>query len=157
MWKGKCCNTVDSARVKTKEEPYILGILTCFQLWSFHYLFLRVTLGKATLPRSPRFPPSSSSSSLPLPSSSSPLRGVALSHCGLTSGIKWKRFRLPGSHIMHIKTTKCNHFCLVASVTNQEVFNNPEAQVRWVCCGQHLDHIRVPTSWCEFFVLLLIS
>ncbi|TNM94181.1 calcipressin-1 isoform X2 [Takifugu rubripes] len=29
---------------------------------------------------------------------------------------------------MHIKTTKCNHFCLVASVTNQEVFNHPEAQ-----------------------------
>lgn len=31
---------------------------------------------------------------------------------------------------MHIKTTKCNHFCLVASVANQEVFNRPEAQVK---------------------------
>ncbi|XP_068612619.1 calcipressin-1-like isoform X2 [Brachionichthys hirsutus] len=29
---------------------------------------------------------------------------------------------------MHIKTTKCNRFCLVASVTNQEVFDRPEAQ-----------------------------
>nr|XP_020442824.1 calcipressin-1-like isoform X2 [Monopterus albus] len=29
---------------------------------------------------------------------------------------------------MHIKTTKSNHYCLVASVTNQEVFNHPEAQ-----------------------------
>ncbi|XP_075873663.1 calcipressin-1 isoform X2 [Nelusetta ayraudi] len=29
---------------------------------------------------------------------------------------------------MHIKTTKCNRFCLVASVANQEVFNRPEAQ-----------------------------
>ena len=126
-WIGKCCKTV---RVKTKEEPHILGILTYFLLWSFHYLILCVTLGKATLSRSPRFPPSSSSSSLP--STSSSLRGV-LSHCDLTSSIKWKRFRLPGSQIMHIKTTKCNHFCLVASVTNQEVFNHPEVQVRQVC------------------------
>ncbi|XP_008323504.1 calcipressin-1 isoform X2 [Cynoglossus semilaevis] len=29
---------------------------------------------------------------------------------------------------MHIKTTKCNRFCLVASVTNPEVFSRPEAQ-----------------------------
>lgn len=35
---------------------------------------------------------------------------------------------MPGSPIMHIKTTKCNRFCLVASVTNQEVFGRAEAQ-----------------------------
>ncbi|TNN34110.1 Calcipressin-1 [Liparis tanakae] len=29
---------------------------------------------------------------------------------------------------MHIKTTKCNRFCLVAAVTHQEVFGRPEAQ-----------------------------
>lgn len=85
-----------------------------------------VTLGKATLFRSPRFPPSSSLSS---PSSSLPPSKLA-SRCALTSGIGWRRFRLPGSPIMHIKTTKCNRFCLVASVTNQEVFNRSEAQVR---------------------------
>ncbi|KAM8903140.1 calcipressin-1 isoform 2-T4 [Spinachia spinachia] len=35
---------------------------------------------------------------------------------------------MPGSPSMHIKNTKCNRFCLVASVTNQEVFNRPDAQ-----------------------------
>ncbi|XP_010884501.1 calcipressin-1 isoform X2 [Esox lucius] len=29
---------------------------------------------------------------------------------------------------MHLKTTKCNAFCLVASVTNQEVFERPESR-----------------------------
>lgn len=142
--------TLWTVRVKTKEDLYILGILTYFLLRSFHYLFLCVTLGKATLPRSPRFPPSSSSSSSSSPpsTSSSALRGVSLSHCGLASAIKWKRFRLPGSHIMHIKTTKCNHFCLVASVTNQEVFNHPEAQVRPVCSDQCLEHITQLLSHC---------
>ncbi|XP_077461169.1 calcipressin-1-like isoform X2 [Stigmatopora argus] len=27
---------------------------------------------------------------------------------------------------MHIKTTKCNHLCLVASLTNREVFDRPD-------------------------------
>uniref|UniRef100_A0A8D0AJQ5 Regulator of calcineurin 1 n=2 Tax=Sander lucioperca TaxID=283035 RepID=A0A8D0AJQ5_SANLU len=48
--------------------------------------------------------------------------------CACSSGIRWKRFHLPGSPDMHIKTIKCNRFCLVASVTNQEVFSRPEAQ-----------------------------
>ncbi|GLD72433.1 chloride intracellular channel protein 6-like isoform X1, partial [Lates japonicus] len=56
------------------------------------------------------------------------VKPVSTSRCALTSGIRWKRFWLPGSPIMHIKTTKCNRFCLVASVTNQEVFSRPEAQ-----------------------------
>lgn len=86
-------------------------------------------LGKATLLRSPRLPPSSSSPALS--SSSSPLlRTVSASSCALTSGVRWRRCRLPGLPVMHIKATKCNRFCLVASVTNQEVFSRPEAQVR---------------------------
>lgn len=88
--------------------------------------FSSVTLGKATLLQPPRLPPSSSSSSLSLPS----LKSVSASRCYLTSNIKWKRFRLSGLPTMHIKTTKCNRFCLVASVTNQEVFNRPKVQVR---------------------------
>lgn len=140
--------------MKTKEEPHILGILTLFLLWSFHYLILRVTLGKTTLPRSPRFPPSSSSSSSLPSTSSSPLRGVSLSRCNLTSSIKWKRFRLPGSHIMHIKTTKCNHFCLVASVTNQEVFNHPEVQVRHVCSNDQGTDLPLCLLFFVYFYLL---
>ncbi|XP_037314894.1 calcipressin-1-like isoform X2 [Pungitius pungitius] len=46
---------------------------------------------------------------------------------------------MPGSPSMHIKTTKCNRFCLVASVTNQEVFNRPEAQVTFEALFRSFD------------------
>ncbi|CAB1327764.1 unnamed protein product [Coregonus sp. 'balchen'] len=42
--------------------------------------------------------------------------------------IRWKGLCLPALPIMHLKTTKCNAFCLVASVTNQEVFDRPESR-----------------------------
>lgn len=87
--------------------------------------FSPVTLGKTTIFRSPRFPPSSSSLN--------PSTSASASRCTQTSGIRWRRFRLLGSPIMHIKTTKCNRFCLVASLTNQEVFIRPEAQVSEQC------------------------
>lgn len=79
-----------------------------------------VTLGKAT---HLRFPPSSPSSPSPPP---------LLSRCALSSAVRWRRLRLAAAApaAMHIKTTKCNRFCLVASVANQEVFNRPEAQVK---------------------------
>lgn len=44
--------------------------------------------------------------------------------------IRWKGLCLPALPIMHLKTIKCNAFCLVASVTNQEVFDRPESRVR---------------------------
>lgn len=44
--------------------------------------------------------------------------------------IRWKGLCLPALPIMHLKTTKCNAFCLVASVTSQEVFDRPESRVR---------------------------
>ncbi|GAA6216200.1 calcipressin-1 isoform X2 [Lates japonicus] len=40
---------------------------------------------------------------------------------------------------MHIKTTKCNRFCLVASVTNQEVFSRPEAQASFEALFRSFD------------------
>ncbi|XP_045909605.1 calcipressin-1 isoform X2 [Micropterus dolomieu] len=39
---------------------------------------------------------------------------------------------------MHIKTTKCNRFCLVASVTSQ-VFNRPEAQASFEALFRSFD------------------
>lgn len=89
-----------------------------------------VTLGKATVLQPPRLPPSSSSPSSPS-SSSPPLKSALTSRRTPNSFIRWRTFRLSGLPIMHIRTTKCNRFCLVASVTNQEVFHRPEAKVRW--------------------------
>ncbi|XP_058468442.1 calcipressin-1-like isoform X2 [Solea solea] len=40
---------------------------------------------------------------------------------------------------MHIKTTKCNRFCLVASVMNQEVFSHPEAQASFEALFRSFD------------------
>uniref|UniRef100_A0A3Q3VV16 Uncharacterized protein n=1 Tax=Mola mola TaxID=94237 RepID=A0A3Q3VV16_MOLML len=40
---------------------------------------------------------------------------------------------------MHIKTTKCNHFCLVASVTSQEVFTRPDAQASFEALFRSFD------------------
>ncbi|XP_061692087.1 calcipressin-1-like isoform X2 [Syngnathoides biaculeatus] len=40
---------------------------------------------------------------------------------------------------MHIKTTKCNHLCLVASVTNREVFNHPDAQASFEALFRSFD------------------
>lgn len=85
--------------------------------------WISVTLGKATHLRPPRFPPSSPSA----PRWPSP--GKRASHCAIASVFGWRRFRFPGLPVMHIKTTKCNRFCLVASVTNQEVFLCHEARV----------------------------
>lgn len=32
--------------------------------------------------------------------------------------------------IMHLKTVKCNQNCVIATLADLEVFNNPESQVR---------------------------
>ncbi|KAI3365937.1 hypothetical protein L3Q82_009700, partial [Scortum barcoo] len=91
----------------------------------------------ARLLRSPRFPPSSPFSSSS--SSSPPRKTISASRCTLNTGIRWKRFWLHESPIMHIKTTKCNRFCLVASVTNQEVFNHPEVQASFEALFRSFD------------------
>ncbi|XP_070711616.1 calcipressin-1-like isoform X2 [Pempheris klunzingeri] len=40
---------------------------------------------------------------------------------------------------MHIKTTRCNRFCLVALVTNREVFNRPEPQATFEALFRSFD------------------
>lgn len=75
-----------------------------------------VTLGKAKVLQ-------------PRPSSSSTSLTVAALHRTLNSVIRCKRLQIGGSPVMHIKTTKCNRFCLVASVTNRELFHHSEVQV----------------------------
>ncbi|XP_069001603.1 calcipressin-1-like isoform X1 [Embiotoca jacksoni] len=78
--------------------------------------------------RAPRLPPSSSSSS-PSPSSSpASAKLVSASRRALTSVIRWKGVRLPGSPVAHVRTTRRNRYCLVATATNQEVFHSPRAQ-----------------------------
>lgn len=79
-----------------------------------------VTLGKATVLQ-------------PRPSSSSTSLTVTALHRTLNSVIGWKRLRIGGSPVMHIKTTKCNRFCLVASVTSRELFHHSEVQVTVRC------------------------
>lgn len=79
-----------------------------------------VTLGKATVLQ-------------PRPSSSSTSLTVTALHRTLNSVIRWKRLQIGGSPVMHIKTTKCNRFCLVASVTSRELFHHSEVQVTVRC------------------------
>ncbi|XP_049611667.1 calcipressin-1 isoform X2 [Syngnathus scovelli] len=48
---------------------------------------------------------------------------------------------------MHIKTTKCNHLCLVVSMTSREVFNHPEAQASF----EALFHTFDPDAQFQYF------
>lgn len=84
-----------------------------------------LTLGKASRPAPPRARPSC------------PLRTVQhllLSKIGLrhtsASAAAAASTTLPN---MHLKSMKCNRFCLIASLEDPDMFNQPQARVR--CSG----------------------
>lgn len=41
-----------------------------------------------------------------------------------------RRIRQRASSVMHLKTMKCNPFCLIASLEDPDMFNRPEQRVR---------------------------